>query len=104
MSELDVLNISVGNRYLFGQKKVEDLVIFACRYVVGRSTYAPHEYMDAVEHLIPYLSNGCIACLIRDIEREGRTWGLGSEMDKERWNDFMDKLKEEEAAREEKDA
>jgi hypothetical protein len=100
MSELDVLNISAGNRYLFGQKKVEDLVIFACRYVVGRSTYAPHEYMDAIEPLIPYLSNGCIACLIRDIEREGRTWGFGAEMDRERWFDFLDKLKEEQTARE----
>lgn len=74
------------------QGQLESLIIYACRYVVGRSTYAPHEFMDIVEPRLSELSDGCLAELQRDIIREGTTWGYGMKMDEDRWKDFSGKI------------
>lgn len=82
------------------QGQLESLIIYACRYCIGRSTYAPHEFMDIVEPRLAELTDGTLACLDRDIEREGQMWGFGMEMDRARWYDFLDKLKAVQQSRE----
>lgn len=74
------------------QGQLESLIIYACRYVVGRSTYAPHEFMGIVEPRLAELSDGCLACLDRDIESHGRMFGLGMDIDKRAWEEFRRKV------------
>ena len=74
------------------QGQLESLIIYACRYCIGRFTYAPHEVIRIVEPLIPTLTNGTLACLDRDIESHGRMFGLGMDIDKEAWIEFRKKV------------
>ena len=78
--------------FTFRHGEAESLIIYACRYCIGRSTYAPHEVMGIVEPLIPKLTSGTLACLDRDIESHGRMFGLGMDIDKEAWEEFRRKV------------
>ena len=48
----------------------EDILIYALRYTLGRSSYAPGVCQDYLKPLVPFFTKKALGVMIRDIERE----------------------------------
>lgn len=71
---------------------LNDLLVYAFRYALGRSTYA---VADMVHYLImfkEYLNPSQKDVIIRDIERALETNNYGMEMDKPYWESVLVEL------------
>lgn len=62
-----------------------DILFFAFRYALGRSSYAPASITENIKHNIDNLSDGDLRAYIREIEECGN---LGHDMDIRHWNEF----------------
>lgn len=74
---------------------LQDLVIYAERYAIGRMTYAPS---DVSRIIIKYLSDlklSVIKILIQDIKQESERNNLGEECDKVTWLNLLNILEKE---------
>lgn len=76
----------------FTKSQLESLIIYAGRYVIGRATYAPHEFIQIVTPHLSKLSSGTLACIDRDIKSYGEMFGYGMDIDKEAWFEFRKKV------------
>lgn len=82
---------------------LQDLIIFAGRYTMGRMTFAPLTFKQICLKHLNDLKNGTIKVIIADIEREQDSeYGLGEGIDKQVWLDLLDVLKSELKKRDEK--
>ena len=49
-------------------KWTEDMLVYALRYTLGRSSYAPGVCQDYLRPLIPHFSKKALCVMIRDIQ------------------------------------
>lgn len=74
---------------------LQDLIIYAERYSLGRMTFAPHTIKQIILNHLSDIKTGTIKVIISDIERERDREHLGMECDKVTWLDLLDVLKSE---------
>lgn len=67
-----------------------DILIYAFRYTLGRSTYAPHTVMDVLKRAWFRLSKGDRNLYIREIREAEKQKRLGMEMDEKAWVRFVE--------------
>lgn len=63
----------------------------AVRYCLGRSSYMPGLVIDYITPMLPRLTKKTLWCFERDIEG---CENYGMDMDKEKWMEFLAKVKE----------
>ena len=71
---------------------LQDLVIYAQRYSIGRQTYAPKDVKDFILKHLNDLEYNTIKVITDDIRRQHGRNNLGAEMDKTMWLDLLDEL------------
>lgn len=82
---------------------LQDLIVFAERYTIGRMTFAPPTFKQICLKHLSDLKNGTIKVIIADIEREQDSeYGLGQGFDKQMWLSLLETLKSELKKRDEK--
>ena len=64
---------------------INELIIYAARYVLGRSTYAVQHVIEIIKRDIDKLNDSTIDCLISDIDYAHHKNDLGMDMDKTEW-------------------
>lgn len=74
---------------------LQDLIIFAQRYTIGRMTYAPSLFKNIVLKHLSDLEDSVIQIIITDIEQERNRDNLGMECDKVIWLSLLETLKSE---------
>lgn len=74
---------------------LQDLIIYAGRYTMGRMTSAPHTFQDICLKHLRDLKKDTIKVIIADIEREEKLDRLGADFDKKMWLDLLHTLKSE---------
>lgn len=75
---------------------LNEIVISAVRYALGRRTYIVAVTTNFIEKNIDILGDKTIAVIIRDISEAG---DLGDYMDEQDWNEVLVFLKKEQARR-----
>lgn len=90
-------------------QKLELMLISAERYAFGRRTHIVFETVNYLAHLLPKVSDWCIAILTNDMksefdraERMGNTGNFGDDCDYQDWVRFRDALTAEAERRKEK--
>ena len=80
-------------------QKLELMLIGAERYALGRRTYIVSATVNYLTHLLPKVSDWCIAILTNDMktefdraERVGNTGNFGDDCDYQDWVRFRDAL------------
>lgn len=86
-----------NNQVTINKTDLQALVIYAQRYTIGRMTYAPWEFSQAMLRNLDNLTDNTIHLVIRDIERE---FARGSKCDTMIWFDLLVNLKAEMKKRE----
>lgn len=74
---------------------LQDLMIFAERYSMGRMTFAPKTFQEICLKHLRDLKTGTIKVIIADIEHEEKLDRLGADFDKKMWLDLLHTLKSE---------
>lgn len=74
---------------------LQDLVIYAQRYAIGRKTYAPKDVSDVILKHLDDLDDNTIKVIIDDIHLQTQRNNLGEDMDKTVWLDLLATLKNE---------
>lgn len=74
----------------------DDEFILGCavRYCLNRSSYAPHLLMDIMEKRLHDISSNGLRSILRDIYKE-LPFGLGMDIDEERWKLFASRVENE---------
>lgn len=72
-----------------------EMLTWAVRYSLGRSTYAVSDTCRFITPLIPYLDERTICCIHRDIIEQRRLGGYGDSCDEEDWMKLKDALTQE---------
>lgn len=67
-----------------------DLLIYAFRYTLGRSTYAPHTVMSVLKRCWWKLSKGDRELYLREIREAQKQGSLGVDIDAKAWSDFAE--------------
>lgn len=91
-----------NNQVTINKNDLQSLVIYAQRYTIGRMTYAPWVFSQAMLRSLDNLTDNTIHIVMRDIEQESGKDALGWECDKVLWLDLLVKLKAEMKKREKK--
>lgn len=79
-----------------------EMLNWAVRYSLGRTTYSVYDTCRYVTPLIPHLNNRTLWCMARDIQAQER-FGYGGECDKKNWLDFLSAVEAELSARSNQD-
>lgn len=74
------------------KNSLQDLVIYAQRYSIGRQTYAPKDVKEFILKHLNDLEYNTIKVIIDDIRLQNERNNLGAEMDKIMWLDLLDEL------------
>ena len=88
-------------------RNLEQMLISAERYALGRRTYIVSTTVDYLTMLLPKLSDWCIVVMLDDMEREfnraermGNTGNFGDDCDYRDWVRFRNALEVESERRE----
>ncbi len=78
----------------------KDILFFAMRYSLGRSTFSPLITVENIKHNIDQFHSWEIELLIRDIKEQASLGGYGMDCDERLWLDFKSYLEDKIAIRE----
>ena len=78
-------------------RNLEEMLISAERYALGRRTYIVWETVDYLTSLIPNLSDRCLKIIISDLEDQIKNgvWSFGDSCDYQDWTRLMAKIGDE---------
>ena len=71
------------------QQYHRDILIYAARYTLGRSTYAPHTVIELLKTVWPDLSAGDRALYQREIREAIESGRAGMDMDVRAWKTIL---------------
>lgn len=89
------MNPSINVNYV----DLNDLIVCAFRYALGRRTYITHTISDIASKYVKSISYNHLTVMIRDINRAFETNDYGMDMDKKEWEKLLAILNEEIANR-----
>lgn len=78
---------------------LEDILIYAMRYTLGRSSYSPGVSMDFIRPLIPHLTDKALTVMIQDVRERLDSESYGGLPYVREWSAFCANLEAEKADR-----
>ena len=68
------------------------MLIYALRYALGRTTYAPSVVIENIRHNIDKLNDFTLEIMAKEISEHGKLYSYGDRCDEDTWLEFLDYL------------
>ena len=78
------------NKHLIPPAYQSELLLYALRYALGRSTYSVYTVCQVINHAWPDLSTGERELIKREVRNAIKGGIVGMEMDAEEWSQILE--------------